>query len=97
MRITGKAGKLRRISGKKDIKTAEKLRKRIKEPGINCNRVSTGNRENFLAVFGEDTHSAGLRHRIRRTFRRTCCFSKTLENHREAFEMAFFYINYGFV
>ncbi|MDR2176534.1 MAG: IS1 family transposase, partial [Treponema sp.] len=28
---------------------------------------------------------------------RTCCFSKKLFNHRKAFDMAFFYINYGFV
>ncbi|MDR2247055.1 MAG: IS1 family transposase, partial [Treponema sp.] len=28
---------------------------------------------------------------------RTCCFSKKLFNHLKAFEVAFFYINYGFV
>ncbi|MDR1301476.1 MAG: IS1 family transposase, partial [Treponema sp.] len=38
-----------------------------------------------------------MRHRIRRAFRRTCCFSKKVLNHLKAFEMAFFYINYGFV
>ncbi|MDR2802815.1 MAG: IS1 family transposase, partial [Treponema sp.] len=38
-----------------------------------------------------------LRHRIRRAYRRTCYFSKKLFNHRKAFDMAFFYINYGFV
>ncbi|MDR1317820.1 MAG: IS1 family transposase, partial [Spirochaetales bacterium] len=27
----------------------------------------------------------------------TCCFSKKLINHWKAFDMAFFYINYGFV
>jgi IS1 family transposase len=94
------------IQGKRDIKTAEKLRKRIKEPGISYGRVSTGNWDSLLAVFGEGGHSAGMRHtvgiegnnsRVRRAFRRTCCFSKTLENHRKAVETAFFYINYGFV
>ncbi|MDR1986342.1 MAG: IS1 family transposase, partial [Treponema sp.] len=32
-----------------------------------------------------------------RAFRKTCCFSKKLFNHLKAFEMAFFYINYGSV
>ncbi|MDR3327037.1 MAG: IS1 family transposase, partial [Prevotellaceae bacterium] len=27
----------------------------------------------------------------------TCCFSKKLFNHFKAFDLAFFYINYGFV
>jgi IS1 family transposase len=98
------------VWGKRDIKTAKKLRERIKGLGISCGRVCTDNRDSFLAVFGEDAHSAGkahtvgiegnncrLRHRIRRAFRMTCCFSKTLANHRKAFAMAFFYINYGFV
>jgi IS1 family transposase/transposase-like protein len=96
------------VWGKRDIKTAKKLGERLKGLEISYGRVSTDNWDSFLAVFGEDTHSAGkahtvgiegnnLRHRVRRAFRRTCCFSKTLENHRKAFEMAFFYINYGFV
>ncbi|MDR0714048.1 MAG: IS1 family transposase, partial [Bacteroidales bacterium] len=38
-----------------------------------------------------------LRHRIRRAFRKTCCFSKKLFNHFKAFNLAFFYINFGFV
>jgi IS1 family transposase len=97
------------VRGKRDIKTAEKLRKRIKEPGISYDRVvrTTGR------AFWRSLEKTGmwrerrirwglrgncrLRHRVRRAFRRTCCFSKTLENHRKAFEMAFFYINYGFV
>ncbi|MDR2798186.1 MAG: IS1 family transposase, partial [Treponema sp.] len=35
--------------------------------------------------------------RIRRAFRRTCCFSKKVFNHWKAFDMAFFYINDGFI
>ncbi|MDR1029712.1 MAG: hypothetical protein LBL76_02425 [Treponema sp.] len=63
----------------------------------------------FLATLGGDTHLIGkkytvgiegnncrMRHRIRRAFRRTCCFSKKLFNHLKTGEMAFFYINYGF-
>ncbi|MDR1022034.1 MAG: IS1 family transposase, partial [Prevotellaceae bacterium] len=30
-------------------------------------------------------------------FRKTCCFSKKLFNHLKAFNLAFFYINFGFV
>ncbi|MGB3848355.1 MAG: IS1 family transposase, partial [Tunicatimonas sp.] len=32
-----------------------------------------------------------------RAFRRSCNFSKKMENHVIAFELAFFYINFGFV
>ncbi|MGB3780304.1 MAG: IS1 family transposase, partial [Tunicatimonas sp.] len=32
-----------------------------------------------------------------RAFRRSCNFSKKLENHVISFELAFFYINFGFV
>ncbi len=34
-----------------------------------------------------------MRHRIRRAFRKSCNFSKKVENHVIAFELAFFYIN----
>jgi IS1 family transposase len=98
------------VWGKRDIKTAEKLRKQIKRLGISYGQIATDNWDSFLAVFGEDKHMVGkkytvgiegnncrLRHRLRRVFRRTCCFSKSLFNHWKAFNMAFFYINYGFV
>jgi IS1 family transposase len=62
------------------------------------------------SAFREDRHVVGkahtagiegnncrLRHRVRRVFRRTCCFSKSIINHRKVFDMVFFYINYGFV
>ena len=38
-----------------------------------------------------------LRHQIRRAFRKTYRFSKKLFNHLKAFDLAFIYINYGFV
>jgi hypothetical protein len=34
---------------------------------------------------------------LARTFRKTCRFSKKLFNHFKAFELAFFYINHGFI
>jgi IS1 family transposase len=52
------------VWGKRDIKTAKKLRERIKGLGISCDRVSTDNRDSFLAVFGEDAHSAGKAHTV---------------------------------
>jgi IS1 family transposase len=98
------------VWGKRDIKTAQKLRQRIKELGISCERIAADDWESFVSAFAGYTHDAGkkytvriegnncrMRHRIRRTFRRICCFSKKLFNHWKAFDMAFFYINYGFV
>jgi IS1 family transposase len=98
------------VWGKRDIKTAQKLRERIQWRGINYDRIATDGWDSFLATFGEGSHEVGkkhavgiagnncrLRHRIRRVFQRTCCFSKSLFNHWKAFAMAFFYINHGFV
>jgi IS1 family transposase len=96
--------------GETGFKDGAKVEKRIKRLGISYERIATDNWESFLSAFGEDKHVVGkeytvgiegnncrLRHRIRRAFRRTCCFSKKLFNHWKAFEMAFFYINYDFV
>jgi IS1 family transposase len=98
------------VWGKRDLKTAEKLRKRINRQGIRYGRIATDNWDSFLPAFEEDSHdhrkeytvriegnNCLLRHQIGRAFRRTCCFSKKLFNHLKAFDMAFFYINYGFV
>ncbi|MBD7946968.1 IS1 family transposase [Psychrobacter sp. Sa4CVA2] len=38
-----------------------------------------------------------LRHRLRRAVRKTCCFSKKLDNHFKVFDLVFFYVNYGYV
>ena len=98
------------VWGKRDIKTAEKLRKKIGSMGISYDRIGTDDWQSFIRAFWEDTHDVGkeftvgiegnnciLRHRIRRVFRKTCCFSKKLRNHWKVFNMAFFYINYGYV
>jgi IS1 family transposase len=95
------------VWGKRDLKTALKLKKRL---GITYDRIATDGWNSFLAAFAEDCHDAGkehtvgiegnncrLRRRLRRAFRRTCCFSKKLRNYWKAFEMVFFYINYGFI
>jgi IS1 family transposase len=98
------------VWGKRDLKTAKKLRRRLQRLGISYDRVATDDWDSFLSAFGEDNQETGkeytggiegnncrLRHRIRRVFRKTCCFSKKLRNHWKTFNMAFFYINYGFV
>jgi IS1 family transposase len=51
------------VWGKRDIKTAQKLRQRIQEMGISCERIATDDRESFVSVFaggytrcGEEAH-----------------------------------------
>ena len=93
------------VWGKRDLKTAKKLRKRLK---ITYDYIGVDNWDSFLTAFEEDQQLTGkqytvgiegnncrLRHRVRRVFRKTCCFSKKLKNHWKAFSMAFFYINHG--
>jgi IS1 family transposase len=96
--------------GKRDLKTAQKLRKRIQGLGIRYERITRDDGDSFRAAFVEDNHETGKKHtggiagnncrlkyRIRRAFRKTGCFSKKRFNHWKVFEMAFFYLNYGFV
>jgi IS1 family transposase len=89
--------------GKRELKTAKKLRKRIRWLGISYDKVGTDDWDSFVSAFGEDRHEVGKKHRvgiegnncrlmrwIRRAFLRRCCFSKKLYNHLKAFDMAFF-------
>ena len=98
------------VWGKRDLKTAQKLRKRLRRLGITYERIAMDKWDSFRTAFKEDQeivgkrHTVGiegnncrLRHRLRRVFRRSCCFSKKLLYHWKAFSLAFFYINYGFV
>jgi len=98
------------VWGNRDYKTAKRLRDKLKSMGVTFDTVYTDNWDSFIAVFQADNHIVGkentkgiegnncrLRHRIRRAFRKTCCFSKKLFNHFKAFDLAFFYINYGFI
>jgi IS1 family transposase len=98
------------VWGKRDYKTAKKLRDKLSSMGITFDTVFTDNWNSFITVFQLDNHIIGkentkgiegnncrLRHQIRRAFRKTCCFSKKLFNHLKAFDLAFFYINYGFI
>jgi IS1 family transposase len=98
------------VWGKRDMKTAGKLKKKLSDSGVTCGSIVTDDWDSFVAAFKGDNHLIGkkhtvgiegndcrLRHRIRRAFRKTCCFSKKLFNHFKAFNRAFFYINFGFV
>jgi IS1 family transposase len=74
--------------GKRELKTAQELRKRIKGLGISYDRIGIV----LFLHLGEDRHEVGIEGnncRIRRAFRRTCCFSKKLYNHLKAYDMAF--------
>ena len=98
------------VWGKRDLKTARKLRQRLADFGISYGTVASDNWDSFITAFRGENHLIGkkytvgiegnncrLRHRIRRAFRKTCCFSKKMLNHIKAFNLAFFYINFGYV
>ena len=98
------------VWGKRNLKTAKMLRNKLSLLGVSFDTVYSDSWESFAGAFAADNHITGktntvgiegnncrLRHRIRRAFRKTCCFSKKLYNHLKAFNLAFFYINFGFV
>jgi IS1 family transposase/transposase-like protein len=98
------------VWGKRNAHTARKLRQKLADLGVQVGCIQTDDWKSFKKVFGQDNHQVGkiytrgiegnncrLRHRIRRAVRKTCNFSKKLLNHCLAFELAFFYINFGFV
>ncbi|KAA6328932.1 hypothetical protein EZS27_003449 [termite gut metagenome] len=98
------------VWGKRDLKTAKRLRKKLIKLGVSFGCICTDDWQSFITAFKEDNHVIGksptvgiegnncrLRHRIRRAFRKTCCFSKKLFNHLKAYRLASFYINYGYV
>jgi IS1 family transposase/transposase-like protein len=98
------------VWGKRDLKTAKKLRKKLISLGVSYGSIASDNWNSFITAFEGDNHLTGkkhtvgiegnncrLRHRIRRAFRKTCCFSKKMLNHLKAFALAFFYINFGYV
>ena len=98
------------VWGKRNSKTAKKLRWKLSKLGVTFDVIYTDDWDSFRDAFSADNHITGkentvgiegnncrLRHRIRRAFRKTCCFSKKLYNHLKAFNLALFYINFGYV
>ena len=98
------------VWGRRDIKTVMKLKEKIKSLGITYDCIATDDWRSFLQVFGNENHEVGkrhtvgiegnncrLRHRIKRAVRKTCCFSKKLFYHLQAFALGFLYINHNHV
>jgi len=98
------------VWGKRDLKTARKLKEKIKASGVSFGAIASDNWDSFITAFKGENHLIGkkytvgiegnncrLRHRIRRAFRKTCCFSKKLINHFKSFNLTFFYINFGYI
>ena len=98
------------VWGKRDLKTAQKLRARLKQLKVSYGSISMDNWDSFITAFKPDNKQVGkqhtigiegnncrLRHRLKRAVRKTCCFSKKLDNHLKVFDMVFFYVNYGYV
>lgn len=98
------------VWGKRDLKTAQKLRARLKQLKVSYDAIRMDNWDSFITAFKPDNKQVGkqhtigiegnncrLKHRLKRAVRRTCCFSKKLDNHLKVFDLVFFYINYGYV
>ena len=98
------------VWGKRNLKTARELRAKLDALGIDFGYICCDNWDSFLTAFDVDFKQVGKRHtvdiegnnnrfrqRLRRVFRKTCCFSKKLENHFKAFNLLFYYVNYGWV
>ena len=98
------------VWGKRNLNTAKRLRSELTALGVSFDTVFSDSWESFKGAFVADNHITGkentvgiegnncrLRHRVRRAFRKTCCFSKKLFNHMKALNLAFFYINFGFI
>lgn len=98
------------VWGKRNLKTARELRTKLDELGVDFGYICCDNWDSFLTAFDFDFKKVGkrytvdiegnnnrLRQRLRRAFRKTCCFSKKLANHFKAFDLLFHYVNYGWV
>ena len=98
------------VWGKRDLQTALELKKKLLDLGVTYGTIASDSWDSFITAFEGYNHLVGkrytvgiegnncrIRHRIRRVFRKTCCFSKKLLNHFKAFNLAFFYINWGYV
>lgn len=98
------------VWGKRDLATVQRLKTKLKQLGIHYTRIASDHWDSFITAFKNCKQSIGkfftvgiegnnckIRHRIRRGFRRSCNFSKKLENHFKAFDLTFFYINNGFL
>jgi IS1 family transposase len=87
---------------KRDMKTAEDLKKKLSDSGINCGSIAGDDWDSFAAAFKGGNHRTGKkytvgiegnncrpRHRIRRAFRKTCRLSKIIRGRLSIFMQAF--------
>lgn len=98
------------VWGKRNLATAKQLKARLIQLGVSFDTIACDNWDSFLTAFkdhnkqvgkqfttGIESNNTRFRTFVRRAFRKTCCFSKKLLNHVKAFDLAFHYINYGWV
>ena len=91
------------VWGKRNFKTAKKLRDKSDELNVGFDTVYSDARESFLKAFENDNLIVGKkntigtegnncrsRHGTGRAFRKTCRFSKKPANHSKAFDFTFF-------
>ena len=75
------------VWSQRDLQTAMKLKKKLLDLGVSYGSIATDKWDSFIAAFKEDNHLVGieytvgiegnncrLRRRIRRAFKKTCCF-----------------------
>ena len=96
------------VWGRRNKWTVKRLRKQLQERGITFKQIAMDKWESFMSVFsdckcligkeftvGIEGNNCLIRHRVRRLFRRTCCFSKKEENHYKCFDLWVQYHNFG--
>ena len=98
------------VWGKRDLNTVQRLKNQLNKLGVKYAQIASDHWDSFVTAFksckqvigkfftvGIEGNNCKIRHRIRRGFRKSCNFSKKLENHFKAFNLTFFYINNGCV
>ena len=96
--------------GKRNIATVRELEARLNALKVTYGNIAMDKWQSFVEIFGSEKSNLGkkytvgiegnncrLRHRIRQILRKICCFSKGFLYHFKTFDLAFHYINYGFV
>jgi IS1 family transposase len=81
------------VWGKRDLATVKRLKVRLKQLGVSYVRIASDHWDSFVTAFkcskqvidkfftvGIEGNNCRLRHRIRHGLRRSCNFSKNLEN-----------------
>ena len=96
------------VFGKRDASTVQKLYDKLQALSIEIQEYCTDTWDSFIKIFKNENHKIGknftkaiegvnclFRHRVSRLVRRTCCFSKKLENHINAIGLVIAGINLG--